>query len=388
MFNKEKSRFRLKIEEAVQNHLEDKSWIFHGFSRFLFSKYNIYPSVSYEFIAKAIEKRGYKIEEQPMKFFYLDESSERFKQNLEKISNQIGDQNIHSSMYEFIIGLAIFKIQNEFPKNFPSPMVFELEKQFENYRADIFVEYSATCKMCIEVKNIAGHLGLGYKNTEEKIDNYIKKSLVPFFIAPFLGRNLQKKLEEVNGFYCNLGYNITQYVDNDIIDAFYEEGFGDTFIFYKLEKWKTAGEAKAWLKEKIKDGKFEEISKIGEEIFSDKRMNFILRKIRGIMRFANLKIVKLELIRNYKILSKLTRIKMTKTSLEKITLLDELYFQFLTRPNRQFSIDELIGYMLKKSNFLKNQTRKKEEPLLRKWLRLLKNLNLLNEKMESTLQKM
>ncbi len=229
MFNKEKSRFRLKIKKAVHNHLGDKSWIFHGFSRFLFSKYNIYPSVSYEFIAEAIEKRGCKIEEQPMKFFYLEEPPTRFKQNLEKISNQIGDQNAHASMYEFIIGLAIFLIQKELPEHFPFPTVFELEKQFENYRTDIFIEYGATWKMCIEVKNIAGHLGLGYKNTEEKIDNYVKKSLVPFFIAPFLGRNLQKKLEKVNGFYCNLSYNITQYINNEIIDAFYEEGFGGYF---------------------------------------------------------------------------------------------------------------------------------------------------------------
>lgn len=134
------------------------------------------------------------------------------------------------------------------------------------------------------------------------------------------------------------------------------------------------------MKEKIKDGKFEEISKIGEEIFSDERMNFILRKIRGIMRFANLKIVKLELIRNYKILSKLTRIKMTKTSIEKITLLDELYFQFLTRPKWKFSIDDLIEYMLKKSNFLKKSNKKERRIFVKEMVEILKEFEFVKRK--------
>lgn len=276
-------------------------------------------------------------------------------------------------MLEFMVCLALWKVQTELPKIFPVG-IMTLAKSIGGFIPDGYIENSATCKFVIEVKNVAGYIGRDFKKGEikRKVTKYRQLRLKSIIVAPFLTDILQRYLIKGSDFFCNLGYNITQYVDEKLVKSFNEEGFGSTFIFYKLKDWKTAEEAKKWLNNRLNKFEFGEINKKAEEIFSDPQLDFILRKIRGIYRYASLIQMKNEFLREVNLVGKLASIKVPVSSREKIILLSELYFRFLIdQKHARHTASELSYFVAKKSAYGKKLNEKERKAFTERILKTL-----------------
>jgi len=367
------------VEGKIKSHAREKIWLTHGFERFLWSKYGIYPSITGERINILKNSGNFKFHEKPLAFFHHKsfKVNNKFKTSLKKIKQHLTDKNKHASMLEFIITLALRAIQLELPDEFPIGPI-EIEKPIGSFKLDAYIENAAYNKFAIEIKNPSGYIGLNYKkgDLKRKLDAYKSYKFTPILIAPFLSKEIQDYLISARGFFCNLGYNVTQYTDDELIDIFYEAGLGDTFIFYKLDEWETAADAKTWLREKLNKAEFEEVKKEIDKIFKDQRLNFILRKVRGIFKFASLSTLKDAFIQSSKLIETLSNIKLPKSFKEKIILLDEFYFRFLIdQEHKRRTAHSFVNILTNKSDYLKKLNRKDREDFVEDLLRTLQSFN-------------
>ncbi len=257
----------------------------------MWSRYDVFPSITDSWVSYLKKNPDYKfvVASQQVAYFYPHSiiPTTEFTNDITYISQHFQDKNHNANMLEFIVALGLLKVQQELPQEFPKSMV-ELEKDI-GLKLDIYVENSYQNKFGVEVKNTLGYIGLKYKQGElrRKLDTYTQYNITPVVVAPFLARDLQDHLKDW-GFYCNLGYNVTQYIDDAQVDKFYRNSVGDTIFFYKLDGWASAAEAKTWLIEQIRRGNYADMNKEITNAGNDPRIDFIFRKIRGIYKYANL----------------------------------------------------------------------------------------------------
>jgi len=257
----------------------------------------------------------------------------------------------------------------------------DLEKILGKYKIDIFVETSYVTKVAFELKNTSGYVSLNYKKGElkKKLDFIIQNQLKPMIIAPFLAYNLIEYIIKYHGFFCNLGYNIVQYPDDSLIDFFYEHGLGETYIFFKLNDWNTASEAKSWLKDALRNDAKSDLDNVSRKIFNDPRLNFLLRKVRGIFRYAMLQSWIPTLQSQFKVLSKISHVKIPQAHYERINLLADVYLIFLYRKDRQTPLN-ILNRLIHSSKYLKKLNRQEKIKFMEKTLKMLREYAFLRSK--------
>lgn len=228
----------------------------------MWSRYHVFPSITDSWVSDLKKDPNYTfvVASQQVAYFHAQNitPTPEFINDVTYISQHFQDKNRNASVLEFIVALALIKVQQELPNEFPKGKV-EIEKDI-GLKLDIYLENTYQNKFGIEVKNTLGYIGLKYKQGElrKKLDVYKIYNITPIVVAPFLARDLQEHLRDW-GFYCNLGYNVTQYIDDTQLDVFYRNLLGDTIIVYKLDDWSTAAEAKTWLIDQLRRGNFTDI---------------------------------------------------------------------------------------------------------------------------------
>lgn len=374
-------RSRLDPRKKFELHVKQKIWLSHGFERFLWLKYNIYPSITGRLISNLENNSEYVRKSEPLAYFHHKslKPNPEFLKDLEIVKNYLRDKTKVSSMLEFVIGLATWKVLQELPKDLPRGII-EIEKRFGAYIIDVFVETSYVTKVAFELKNVSGYVSLWYKEGElkRKLDFYINNQLKPMVIAPFLAYNLTNYLKG-HGFFCNLGYNVVQYPGDSLIDSFYEYGLGETYIFYELDDWNTASEAKSWLRDALRNDAKSDLDKVSRKIFNDPRLDFLLRKVRGIFSYAMLLSWIPALQRNSKVLGKFSHLKIPQAHYERINLLADVFLIFLYRIERQTPLN-ILNRLNHSSRYLKKLNRQEKIKFMESTLKMLRDFGFLKSK--------
>jgi len=113
------SRSRFEPLKKFKQHVNQKVWLTHGFERFLWQKYYIYPSKTGSYFSELEINGEYLRIMEPLSYFHHKslKPNPKFLKNLEITKNYLVDQTLVGSMLEFVIGLATWKVVQELPKD-------------------------------------------------------------------------------------------------------------------------------------------------------------------------------------------------------------------------------------------------------------------------------
>ncbi len=341
MTNKDKSAFleylKKKAQREVLSHLDQKAWIKNLLDKHIWLEHQTaYPSV----VGKAIgDMIGREIEQQQksneLAYIYNNKKkvTKQFLKRHERINQHINTHE-HSQALELLFGLALLIIQKEL-KDFQQFNIHP-QKQLDGGTPDFIIEIPWIINICIDLKNRFSNFS--EDNAREIIRKYAGANTVQMVIHPSLTKEAQSIITDNNGFFCNIGRIYTGYYDG-IIDDLREEGIERGTVIIKGDITKIYRDLKDDIRGK--NFKFHEKAK---EVFTNEPLNYFLRKIRGIVRYAVLKNYFKTLERRYEKESQLGLMntnKMTEKEKELLRAIPHAYFIFLFQPETRITVSTL-----------------------------------------------
>jgi len=246
-----------------------------------------------------------------------------------------------------------------------------MQKQVDGGKPDFIIDMPCKVKIFIDAKNRLSNFS---DSNVEEMRKYSGANTALMIIHPFFSRSAQSKLQQKGDFYCNVGRIYTGHYGG-IEDDFSKEGLENGTV---VIKWDTI-RLNQKLREDIRTRKFK-LYDLAEKVFKEEALNYFLRKIRGIVRFAILK-------HHFKFHERLLaeqmelgmKIAPNKQDIELLRMIPLVYFEFLFRPKQEMTISSIAQKLtkyeeLKYYNKLDSERRKE---MVRKALRFLQGRSFL-----------